>query len=144
MNFLDIKSGDDLEVGTQIAFRFWRYVFPSHEAPLRLLSYVSPLRWRPKTPVEATSPDFEQQGIHGFKTMEDLLFAVRGDPSNLITRSKITGCDGVVIGTVALWGIIWQHTRGYRAQFARPTSFTSAYGERTACALTELQTRFLS
>ena len=46
MNFLDIKAGDNIEVGTQVAFRFWRYVFPPHEAPLRLLSWVSNKRWR--------------------------------------------------------------------------------------------------
>jgi hypothetical protein len=142
MNFLDIKAGDDVEVGTQTAFRFWRYVFPRHDAPLQLLSYVSPLRWRPKTPVEAPSPDFQQQGIHGFKTMDDLLFATRGDPSNLITRSKITGCNGVVVGSVALWGVVWEHSKGYRAQFAKPASFCSAHGEGNIRALTELQMRF--
>ena len=33
MNFLDVRAGDNIEVGTQVAFRFWRYVFPPLEAP---------------------------------------------------------------------------------------------------------------
>jgi hypothetical protein len=55
----------------------------------------------------------------------------------------MTECDGVVIGTVALWGVIWDHARGYRAQFARPLSFISSYGKRNQEALAELRTGFL-
>src|SRR5262245_19475810 len=57
MNFLDIRAGDNVEVGTQLAFRFWRYVFPPFEAPIRLLSWVSSKRWHPGQFVEGTSPD---------------------------------------------------------------------------------------
>ena len=28
MNFLDFRAGETIEVGTQTAYRFWRYVFP--------------------------------------------------------------------------------------------------------------------
>jgi hypothetical protein len=84
-----------------------------------------------------------EQGIHGYKTMDDLIWSVRGEPERLVVRSQITECDGVVIGTVALWGVIWDHARGYRAQFARPISFTSSYGERSHEALAELRTSFL-
>ena len=80
MNFLDVRAGDNIEVGTQVAFRFWRYVFPRHEAPLRLLSWVSSKRWHPGQFVEGTSPDVGEQGIHGYKTMDDLMWSVRDDP----------------------------------------------------------------
>jgi hypothetical protein len=83
-----------------------------------------------------------EQGIHGYKSMDDLMFSVRGDPERLVARSQMSGCDGVVVGTVALWGIIWDHARGYRAQFARPTSFISSYGNRDREALAELRTSF--
>jgi hypothetical protein len=57
-------------------------------------------------------------------------------------RSQITGCDGVVFGTIEMWGIIWNHAKGYRAQFARPLSFVSSYGNRSEQALAELRAIF--
>ena len=142
MNFLDIKAGETIEVRTQKAYRIWRYVFPPYNAPVRLLSWVSDMRWRPLQFVEGTTPDEGEQGIHGFKTMDDLVRSFRGDPECLVTRSQISGCDGVVFGAVELWGIIWDHARGYRAQFARPLSFVSSYGIRSEEALAELRGTF--
>ena len=84
-----------------------------------------------------------EQGIHGYKTMDDLMWSVHGDPERLVVRSQMNECDGVIIGTVALWGVIWDHARGYRAQFARPISFISSYGKRSQEALAELRTSFL-
>jgi hypothetical protein len=74
--------------------------------------------------------------------MDDLMVSIR-DPERLVTRSKISGCDGVAIGKIAMWGIIWDHARGYRAQFARPLSFVSSYGNRDEEALAELRGWFL-
>jgi hypothetical protein len=142
--FHSIKAGETIEIGVQEAYRFWRYVFPPHDAPIRLLSWVSDKRWHPGRAVEGTTPDVGEQGIHGFKSLDDLLHSVHGDPSSLLVRSKISGADGVVVGTVALWGIIWDHTRGFRAQFARPLSFVSSYGDRNGDALAELRANFLS
>ena len=113
MNFLDIRAGDNIEVGTQLAFRFWRYVFPPFEAPLRLLSWVSSMRWHPGQFVEGTTPDIGRQGIHGYKSMDELIDSINGNPDNLLFRCKLTETDGVIIGTVALWGTIWDHARGY-------------------------------
>jgi len=141
MNFLDLKAGESIEVGTQKAYRFWRYVFPRHDAPIRLLSWVSDKRWRPLQDVEGTTPDEGEQGIHGYKTMRDMMVSLQ-DPARLVIRSQISGCDGVVLGTVRMWGIIWDHTLGYRAQFARPTSFISTYGNQSNEALTELRAHF--
>jgi hypothetical protein len=143
MNFLDIRAGENVQVGTQVAYRFWRYSFPPHEAPVRLLSWVSSQRWHPRRSVEGTTPDVGEQGIHGYKTMDDLMFSLRDDPERLVPRSQMSGCDGIVVGTVALWGVIWDHARGYRAQFAKPTSFISSYGGRSREALAELRASFL-
>jgi hypothetical protein len=144
MNFLDVRAGDEIEVGTQVAYRFWRYVFPPFETNIRLLSWVSGKRWYPGQFVEGTSPDVGEQGIHGYKTMDDLMWSVRGKPEGLVVRSQMTQCDGIVIGTVALWGVVWDHAKGYRAQFARPTSFISSYGKRSQKALAELRSNFLN
>ena len=99
MNFLEIRAGETVEIGTQEAYRFWRYVFPPHSAPVRLLSWVSDKRWHPYKVVEGTTPDEGEQGIHGYKTMDDLMLSIR-DPERLVTRSKISGCDGVAIGKI--------------------------------------------
>jgi hypothetical protein len=75
--------------------------------------------------------------------MNDLMSSIRGDPERLVMRSQISGCDGVVIGAVELWGIIWDHARGYRAQFAQPRCFVSSYyGNRSEEALIELRDSF--
>jgi hypothetical protein len=156
MNFLDIRAGETIEVGTQTAYRFWRYVFPPYNAPVRLLSWVSDKRWHPRQLVEGTTPDEGEQGIHGYKTFDDMISSITGQPERfviqkqvsgperLVFRSQMSGCDGVVLGTVALWGIIWDHARGYRAQFARPLSFISSYGNRNEEALAELRASFFS
>ena len=138
MNFLDIKAGENIEIGTQKAYRFWRYAF----APTRLASWVSDMHWPPDQFVEGTSPDTGDQGIHGFRTMEDLLWSCNDEPQRLVARSQMCGYDGIVIGTVELWGIIWDHKRGHRAQFARPTSFISIYGNWKEKALAELRVIF--
>jgi hypothetical protein len=142
MNFLDIKAGETIEVGTQKAYRFWRYLLPRYEAPVRLLSWVSDTRWYPRQNVEGTIPDVGEQGLHGYKTMDAMMASLRDEPERLVFRSQISGCDGVVLGTVKMWGIIWDHALGYRAQFARPTSFISSYGNRSEEALTELRALF--
>jgi hypothetical protein len=74
--------------------------------------------------------------------MDDLMCSIMGKPERLVIRSQMSGCDGVVLGTVALWGIIWDHARGYRGQFARPVSFISSYGNRNEEALAELRASF--
>ena len=91
MNFLDLKAGETIEVGTQKACRFWRYVFPPHHAPVRLLSWVSDTRWHPRQFVEGTTPDEGEQGIHGFKTTDDLLQSFSREPEHLVIRSQISG-----------------------------------------------------
>ena len=47
-----------------------------------------------------------------------------------------------MFGTIEMWGIIWDHAKGYRAQFARPLSFVSSYGNRSEQALAELRAIF--
>ena len=141
MSIINSKAGDLIEVGTQKAFRFWRYDFPKYELPVRLLSWVSDLRWYPRRHVEGTTPDVGEQGIHGYKTMDDMLTSIQA-LERLLIRSHVSGCDGVVLGTVEMWGTIWDHALGYRAQFAQPTSFISSYGDRSEIALSELRTLF--
>src|SRR5262249_22777161 len=115
---------------------------PPYDGPVRLLSFVADTRWHPRRFVEGTTPDKGEQGIHGFKTMDDLVESFRHQPAHLVIRSQVSGCAGVVLGTVEMWGIIWSHAKGYRAQFARPLSFLSSHGNRSEQALAELRTVF--
>jgi hypothetical protein len=142
MNFLDIRAGEPIEVGVETGFRFWRYRFSRDNRPISLVSWVSEQVWDPLQAVEAPLPDDGENGIHAYKSMDALISSVDGDPTRLVFRSMVTGCDGVVLGTVALWGIVWQHTRGYRGQFAQPTSFVSSYGTRSKAALLGLRASF--
>ena len=74
--------------------------------------------------------------------MDDVFESFRHKPEHLVIRSQVSGCDGVVFGTIEMWGIIWNHAKGYRAQFARPLSFVSSYGNRSEQALAELRAIF--
>ncbi len=142
MSFLDLRAGETIEAGTQRAHRFWRYVFPPHHTPVRLLSWVSDARWHPRRFIEGTTPDEGEQGIHGFRTVADMKESYRDREESLVMRSQISGCDGVVFGNVEMWGIIWDHAKGYRAQFARPLSFVSSLGNRNEQALADLRAIF--
>jgi hypothetical protein len=148
MNFMHITAGDPIEVGTQPGVRFWRYAFSPY-GNVRLLSFVADRRWHPNETFEARSPDgllanpdIGEQGVHAFKCMKDLMWSIRQDPHRLVVRAQLSGCNGIVIGSVALWGVIWEHVRGYRAQYARPLSFISGYGDRQAEVLLELRQLF--
>ena len=78
---------------------------------------VSPQRgtvWEPKTPLKADEVDANDDmsempgsGIHAFKPDAD--------------SSKCDLYDDV-IGFVSLWGLVVEHTRGYRAEYAYPKS----------------------
>jgi len=129
-----------IEIGTQTAYRFWRYVYVPGNS--RLLSWTSDRRWYRELITEGTNPDIGEQGIHGFKTLEDMTESYKNRPEHLVIRSQVTGCDGVVFGTVEMWGTIWDHEKGYRARFARPASFDSALGEMASEALADLRRIF--
>lgn len=145
MNVFDIKAGEPIEVGAQIGVRFWRYALSSHGPP-QLYSYVANRRWYPNQAFEARAPDGKpadvdvgEQGVHAFKSIDDLMYSVEEDPDRLVWRAKLAGSDGIVIGTVALWGVLWEHNCGYRAEYAQPISFMSSYGDRNTPALTQLR-----
>lgn len=128
------------QTGVIIAHRFWRYVLGR---PIRLLSWTSNMRWLPGVSVTGTNPDEGEQGIHGFKTAELMEASYRGESNHLLIRAiEITGTDGVVGGTVKLFGQTWSHENGYRATYGYPASFDWAIGEDPQEALAELRGLF--
>jgi hypothetical protein len=115
MNLLDIKAGDEIQVGEIIAWREWRYRIK----PLRLLSLSFNRDWPLDRPMEG-DPDGYHMGIFALKTRPE-----RWAWSYIESAGHQ---DGFVIGRVALWGIVWEHELGYRAQYARPVLFEEARG----------------
>ena len=56
---------------------------------------------------------------------------------------KLPESDGVVIGTVALWGVIWDHAQGLSGRNLRgPRHLYPAMAKRNREALAELRTSF--
>jgi hypothetical protein len=117
MNRLDrapLVPGDDapLVPGPVVAWRAW--ALSGHDGTLRLRPvgrYSRP--WPPRRPVEARcgrwrfhrAPSMDCTcGVHATREYE-LLRRVRGP---------------TVVGSVALWGAVVEHTLGYRARFGYP------------------------
>lgn len=97
------------EVGEIIAYRCWRYrgVF--------VQSVTLPHVWPPGEPMVASYPsgDWETHlaGIHAWK-----------DKRAMLTYAAASG-GTLVMGRVALWGTVYEHERGYRAEYARIVAF---------------------
>ena len=66
---------------------------------------------------------------------------VAADLERLIKNCSLTDppSHGIVIGEVDLWGRVLEHSKGYRAEHARPAAFYCAIGDRSDEALAELR-----
>ena len=143
MDLTTIKSGEEIVIGALVGHRFWRYQL----YPLRLLSWcLNDRDWLPGEPFEADKlPELDNtHGVHAYKTAQGLADYL-GRASELTNEFglELRVMDGIVIGTVALWGAVAIFERAYRAQYARPLSFTQAYGRCSNDTLIMLRSRFL-
>jgi len=88
----------------------WRAWIASTEPP-RLWSLARPATWAPGELVEAhaTPTSDPRAGIHAFRTCAEALGEFMGGWG-----------DGLVLGSVAMWGQVVEHERGFRAQYAYP------------------------
>lgn len=96
----------------------------------RLFSvHMTDFEWDPKIPMEGEPKSRNGLGVHAFKTREEALayresiinWYGEGNIKNYVPSIVSLGAT-LVTGTVALWGEIIEHERGYRAEFARPVS----------------------
>jgi hypothetical protein len=98
------KAG--ISAGEIVAHRAWRIV------PIGLLSSVACAKvWPPDEPMRGEGvDDYNAAGVHAFKSQCDALseYACTGEP--------------MVFGTVMLWGVVIEHERGYRAEYAKVRS----------------------
>jgi hypothetical protein len=143
MDWMAVRAGDPIEPAA-VGHRVWRYRF----APLTLLSFCLGVDqiWSPFEPFKSDKePTFDTamaHGVHAFRTLEQLREYFRDLPGIMRYRDCGTPFDGVVRGTVALWGVCIDCKRGYRAQYARPASFGEAHGIRAEEALDRLRAAF--
>jgi hypothetical protein len=151
MDWNTVKGGDLIGPAV-IGHRVWRYRLGP---PLRLLSFGlgSSDFWLPD---EAYASDKEPNldgsemayGIHAFASLNVLQEWIKDLADMLIYRNIYAPddparFDGLVRGTVTLWGVCIDHQRGYRAQYARPASFDEACGEHADIALKRLRRMFV-
>jgi hypothetical protein len=148
MDLTNIKAGEEIEVGPFVGCRFWRYRL----TPLTLWSWMLNAReWLPGEPCEADKPPEMEgyHGIYGYKTMDGLhdYIGWKEPEKGVGPRPRWVhpyhgDADGIIMGTVALWGTTVIHPLGYRAHYGQPLSFTEAFGTRADEALARLRTRF--
>jgi len=155
LDWTKVKAGDPIEPHV-VGYRVWRYRLGP---PLCLLSWClgSSELWPTDAPFQSdkepnlASPDGSKMshGIHAYLTRKELQRQF-GDLASLLCYRGIYSepdnparWDGVVAGTVTLWGISVEGPRGYRAQFARIASFDEAHGTRADEALERLRGLYL-
>ena len=144
MDWTKVKAGDLIEPAA-IGYRVWRYRL----VPLTLLSFCLGVDqvWSPVEPFQSDKePNMDSEkmahGVHAFRTLDDLRLNFRDLPGILRYRDCGTPFDGVVCGTVLLWGVCIDCENGYRAQYARPVTFDEAHGDDADAALDRLRRLF--
>jgi hypothetical protein len=98
------------------AWRVWR-LHAGPDGP-RLMSVTRPYVWPTAEPIRAKC-DLH----HGSRPTPDLrctcgVYAA-ANPDDL-SRVQVLGTDASVVGSIAMWGRVVEHTRGARASFAYP------------------------
>lgn len=111
-----------ISAGEIIGHRVWRYnAFArgtSDCGPYLLQSMAMDTIWPPDGPMhDPEVEDHNGHGIHAFKRQESVL--------NEYAPANHWGATKLVYGTVALWGAVIEHERGYRGEFARIHSLNS-------------------
>lgn len=105
-------DGDSTPVEAQeiIGWRSWQVEDSGSE--LWLKSVVVPAYWQPGQALEAYFLPPPAGSMHG-----PGIYAAKSEAGAL---EALADWPGSVYGTVALWGTVIEHDRGYRAQFAYP------------------------
>jgi len=102
-----------ISAGEIIAHRAWRTHFGL------LQSMAVDKTWSPSEPMEG-DPDYmgHGKGVHAFKSQTEALSQYGPERSGW----------PVVIGTIALWGTVIEHEKGYRAEFGKVNSIDLVIG----------------
>lgn len=102
-----------MRAGEIIGWRAWTL---SHGI---LRSMFTNFRWLPGRPMVGGDANEYCRGVYAFKTKRRALRAFKWSGHKT---------EPVVIGKVALWGTVYEHEDGYRAEYAYPESLEYIYG----------------
>lgn len=110
-----------IRAGEIIAYRAWsvlngrlrsmaaEFDWEPNGLPVFYKRIVSSEKWLPVPYQSPNGVDQEMAGFHAFKSMRDVKFEY----------APCDADDAVVYGQVKLWGTVYEHQFGYRAEYAR-------------------------
>jgi hypothetical protein len=110
-DYTDVQD-EGIKAGEIIAWRCWRLIDGL------LWSVVIDETWLPGKPLTAIG-GMKELGIHAWR--DRLRAVLYANSSHLALRSNI-----MILGTVAMWGEVVEHERGYRAEYARVNSIDAS------------------
>ena len=116
VNLKDIARGKQPPV-TMLAWRTWNVQGGTLQPRLRSASQSTV--WTPGKPVDAHATikkDAGAVGVHAYKSIDELL---RENQISNTDRADFKQ-TAVIVGQVLLWGMIAEHTNGYRAEHGYP------------------------
>ena len=100
-----------IEVGEVTAYRAWRV----RRGTLVLESMLAGTAWWPGKAMEG-DPENPRRGVHAFKTLDHVWWQYGRMPDANWSCYQ----PPIAYGSVKLWGTIYEHALGYRAQFGIP------------------------
>lgn len=129
----DERAAKGIRPNEIIGLRAWRV----RERDRLYSVYFDKFEWLPGQPLKGTPEEPNAlnmwaglSGIHAFKDQVHLDEYLGYAVWPIWSMSEIAvDTDGLVWGSVELWGTVWEHKDGYRAQYARPLHFHGADGD---------------
>jgi len=122
-----------IRTGEIIGYRVW-FVQILRDGSCSLRSYSYNHTWVPGNYLSPNGADEGTAGFHAHKTMR----RVRQEyPLTYLNHygGVNTHLKGFAYGEVKLWGTVYEHTEGYRAEYARVHRLTDIYmADHMACA----------
>lgn len=137
-----------IRAGEIIAPRAWRVDGD------RLFSVYMNDEWLPGKPIQGDPRDKASHGVHAFKDRSSIVQYLWHKSAAALFDGHIEAMLGIpsenrkpkgfVIGTVAMWGEIVEHERGWRGEFGRIASIDSAHNAdiTSQAALDALRLRY--
>lgn len=113
-----------IRAGEIIGYRAWWYV-EDKNGPYLLSIFNDDVVWRGNADMPRAEYFYTGGGYHAFKTFGHTKRQFRWygymNPTN-------ANSDIIVIGQVSMWGVVYEHKKGYRAEYVKPVSFDAVYG----------------
>lgn len=108
-----------IRAGEIIGYRAWRLYDPEFAFSKLLVSAVQEYYWHPHETPPAVNFAEAWGGFYAFKTMDRIKEEMRGWGNKYFP---------MVLGSVYMWGTVYEHSQGYRSEYAYPRSFDLVTG----------------